>query len=74
MRVIQSGKYAIYVYREIGGSHHLPHCHVRWADGSVVVALPTLEVIAGGQLPREAEQIVADHLEEICEAWDQVNQ
>jgi len=74
MRVLQLGKYAIYVYREVGGSHHLPHCHVRWPGGSVVVALPTLEEIAGGQLPRDARKLVPDHLEEICEAWDQLNQ
>lgn len=74
MRVLQLGKYAIYVYREVGGSHHLPHCHVRWSDGSVVVALPTLEVIAGGQLPREAQKLVANHLDEIWNAWNQLNQ
>ncbi len=73
MKVLQVGKYAIYVYQEIGGAHHLPHCHVRWPDGSVVVALPSLDVITGGQLPREAGELVADHLEEIWEAWNQLN-
>ncbi|GEM_PF-3028653 len=73
MKVAQLGKYAIYVYREIGGVHHLPHCHVRWADGSVVVALPTLDVIAGGQLPRDARKLVADNLEKILKAWYQLN-
>ncbi|MGH7600781.1 MAG: DUF4160 domain-containing protein [bacterium] len=73
MKVLQVGKYAVYVYREIGGSHHLPHCHVRWSDGSVVVALPSLDVIAGGRLPRGAGELVADHLEEIWEAWNQLN-
>jgi hypothetical protein len=57
MKVLQVGKYAVYVYREVGGSHHLPHCHVRWPDGSIVVALPSLDVIAGGHLPREAREI-----------------
>jgi hypothetical protein len=47
---------------------------VRWSDGSVVVALPTLDVIVGGQLPREARIFVADHFDEIWEAWNQLNQ
>jgi len=73
MKVLQLGKYAIYVYREIGGAHHLPHCHVRWVEGSVVVALPILDVIAGGQLPREARKLVVDNLDKILKAWYQLN-
>jgi len=74
MKVLLSGKYAVYVYREVGGPHHMPHCHVRWPDGSIVVALPILNEIAGGKLPREAKKLLLDNLEEIWDAWNLLNQ
>lgn len=73
MKVLDNGKFSVYVYREIGQSHHLPHCHVRWADGATVVTLPLLIRMAGTPLPKSAKQLLLDHLEEICNVWNNIN-
>lgn len=73
VRVTSRGKFSIYVYAESGQPHHLPHCNVRWSDGSTQVALPTLLVIVGNPLPKEAWDLLRDHLEEICAMWDELN-
>lgn len=67
------GKFSVWVYSEINAAHKLPHCHIHWSDGASVVALPTLEVIAGPRLPREARTLLEVHLEDICQAWDERN-
>ena len=73
MKVLDDGKFSIYVYREIGQPHHLPHCHVRQADGETVVSLPMLIKIAGRPLSKSAKQLLLTHLEEICSAWNKIN-
>lgn len=73
VRVISSGRFSVYVYHEEGQPHHLPHCNVRWSDGSSQVALPSLLVLAGDELPFPARRLLLDHLEEICAAWDRLN-
>ncbi|MBI4497707.1 MAG: DUF4160 domain-containing protein [Chloroflexi bacterium] len=72
-RVVSSGPFSIYVYAEAGQPHHLPHCHVRWSEGSTQVALPTLRVLAGDPLPAAARRLLLDHLEAICGAWERLN-
>ncbi|MBA2446698.1 MAG: DUF4160 domain-containing protein [Chloroflexi bacterium] len=57
VRVVGRGRFSVYVYAEAGQPHHLPHCHVRWSDGSTQVALPTLWVLAGDELPRPAREL-----------------
>ena len=61
------------MYKEVGQQHHLPHCHVRWADGETVVALPLLQVIVGDPLPKAARQLLLGELEEIYAAWNKIN-
>lgn len=73
MRVVNRGSFSVYVYREVGQPHHLPHCHIRWARGDTVVALPLLTVLAGPLLPRSERQLLLDQLEEICAWWDKLN-
>ena len=73
MKVLDDGRFSVYVYREIEQPHHLPHCHVRWADGETVVALPLLQVIVGDPLPTTARQLLLDELEEVCAAWNEIN-
>ena len=58
---------------EGGQPHHLPHCNVRWPDGSVQVALPTLLLLAGGPLPSEALALLRDSLEALCAEWNRLN-
>ncbi len=73
MRIASNGKYSIYVYVEVGQPHHLPHCHVRWVEGETLIELPSLKVLAGMPLPREAKQLVFQNLEEICTQWENLN-
>jgi hypothetical protein len=73
MKVLDDGRFSISVYREIGQPHHLPHCHVQWADGKTVVALPLLQVIVGDPLPPAARQLLLDELEKVCAAWNKIN-
>lgn len=73
MRVLDNGSYIVYVYSEIGQPHHLPHCHVHWAKGDTVVALPTLTVLAGPPLPRDGRRFLLEGVEEICACWDRLN-
>lgn len=73
MKVFDDGKYTVYVYKEIGNQHHLPHCHVRWAGNDVVISIPLLNQIAGPGLPKSAKQLLLTRLDEICSAWNVVN-
>ncbi len=73
VRVASRGRYTVYVYAEGGQPHHLPHCNVRWPDGSVQVALPILIVLAGSHLPSEAMVLLQDSLDELCAAWNRLN-
>lgn len=65
--------FSVYVYPETGQQHHLPHCHVRWAEGDTVVALPSQEILAGPSLPKAARRLLLDRMEEICSCWDELN-
>jgi len=73
MRVLSDGRFSVYVYSEIGNKHHLPHCHVRWVDGEAVVALPSLRIIVGSDLPRTAKELIRGNLEEIYAKWLEIN-
>jgi hypothetical protein len=73
VRVVRRGRFSVYVYAEVGQPHHLPHCYVRWSDGSTQVALPTLRVLAGDDLPSQARQLLRENLEEIYAAWNLLN-
>lgn len=59
----------MYVYDERGGSHHLPHCHVRHGAEDTVLVLPTLMRLAGPDLPRAVRKLVESRLEDIVAAW-----
>jgi hypothetical protein len=73
VRVVQRGRFSVYVYDERGERHHEPHCHVRWSDGEATVGLRTLNVLAGAALPALARRLVEDHEAEINAAWDRLN-
>jgi Domain of unknown function (DUF4160) len=71
-RVVTQGRYRVYVYPEIGGRHHSPHCHVEWADGSCVIELVTFTVLAG-RADAQALRLVRQHAAQIRAAWQQLN-
>lgn len=66
------GNYRVYVWAEEGGKHHRPHCHVFWPDGRCVVAIDTVEILAGTPSSR-AVQIVSAHLDIIRAEWARLN-
>lgn len=73
MRVFSDAGIVVYVYAEVGGKHHMPHCHVHWKDARTVVAIPSLEVIVGRKLSKRVHITLKDHLEEIAAAWKELN-
>lgn len=72
VRVVTHARYRVYVYPEEGGQHNLPHCHVYWADGSCVVGIETLHVLAG-DVDRQAVLLVSEYQEHILAAWQRLN-
>ncbi len=73
MKALDGGWFAVYVYREIGNRHHLPHCHVRWSGHESVVILPALNRIAGAELPRVLRRALVVEIDIICNAWNEIN-
>ena len=43
-KILDSGKFRVYIYANDDNPHHLPHCHVYWDgnDHASVVSLPDL--------------------------------
>jgi len=75
VKVIDDGRFSVYVYDERGVQHHLPHCDVRWSDGSSTqVALPSLTMIVGRPLPPAARQLLREHLESLYMKWAELNE
>jgi len=73
MKVLESGKFKVYVYDERGQPHHLAHCHILWEGKETVVVLPALKVLAGEPLPKAGRELLNEHLGEIIEVWDLLN-
>ena len=73
VKVVQRGRFSIYVYAESGQPHHHPHCHVEWSDGSTVVRLPSGTRLAGDDLPTAARGLVNDAKGELIAAWNRLN-
>jgi hypothetical protein len=73
VKVVEHGRYRVYVYAEVGQPHHQPHCHVRWPDGECSVELLLLTVLAGDELPAAARRLLRDHLPEIRRVWTALN-
>ena len=73
MKALDGGWFAVYVYREIGNRHHLPHCHVRWSGHESVVALPVLNRMAGAEVPRVLRRALIVRIDKICTVWNEIN-
>lgn len=73
MKVLSHGKFAVYVYEELGHRHKLPHCHVRWDENDTSVAIFTLTKLAGPNLPRQARKLLQANLEAIWQGWEELN-
>ncbi len=73
-KVVDGPNYHVYVYAE-SSSRHVPHCHVRWTDGTdLEVTLPSLSRIAGEKvLTRAEKELIAEHVDEIIAKWQELN-
>jgi len=65
----------IRMYMEVGSPHNRPHFHAYYQNDVVVVAVDTIEVIAGG-LPRRQIRLVEAwaelHQEELIADWQRL--
>lgn len=73
VKVVERGRFRVYVFDERGQPHHLPHCHVLWSDGKSVVSIDDLAVLAGNTLPAAARALLQEHQAEIHRAWQRLN-
>jgi hypothetical protein len=70
VKVVDQGKYQIYVYKD----HNPPHCHIYGSDGSVwIITIPDLQVMVGGPLNRKLKQLILDNLSDLGNMWDKLN-
>lgn len=63
----------VVMYAEHGGRHHRPHLHAAYQRAKVVLAVDTIEVLAGKLPPRQQRLLEAWaelHHQELREAWD----
>jgi hypothetical protein len=74
-KILEEGKFRVYVYANDDHPHHLPHCHVYWdgTDRASVVSLPDLSVIVGEALPRAARRLLRANVEILLAAWRRLN-
>lgn len=73
IKVVQRGRFRVYVYAEEGHRHHIAHCHVQWSNGATSVALRTLLVLDGDPLPAAARVLLDAHVAELRAAWNALN-
>lgn len=62
----------IRMFAETGERHHLPHFHVVGADGEAVLAIETLEILAGALPVRDRRLVEAWaelHRAELLDNW-----
>lgn len=69
VRVLVFRNYRVYIFSEVGGKHHEPHCHVMWPDGRSSVSLVDFEILAGGALPRRVIEFLRLHQSDLMEFW-----
>ncbi len=71
MKIIGNDKVNVYVYRN---DHPPPHCHVRLRNGSEIsIDIPLIKPRYGQRITGEIKEIIEEHLDEICEAWDELH-
>ena len=61
----------IYIYREIGGKHHMPHFHAKYGEHEAVYDFDGNRI--DGELPRKQNKLVEAwtllHQDELNAAW-----
>jgi hypothetical protein len=74
-RFLTHGNYGVYILREVGQRHHLPHAHVKHRRRRVAsVFLLTLEFYDEVERPpADLVAHIAEHQEELLAAWEELN-
>jgi hypothetical protein len=60
---------------DAGSSHHRPHFHAFYENQVVIVAMDTIEMLAGGLPPRQQRLVEAwseIHRDELLEDWSRL--
>lgn len=71
MLIFGNAKFKVYVYSD---DHPPPHCHIRFSDGEdVSVDIPLIIPRYGMEISKNVEKAIVAHLEELCDAWEQLN-
>ncbi len=63
------------MYAEVGGPHHRPHLHAYAGQTSIVVAVDTIEVMAGTMSVRQQRLLLAWaelHQDELRRNWERL--
>jgi hypothetical protein len=74
-KILDNGKFRVYVYANDDNPHHLPHCHVYWNgdDHASVMSLPDLVMIAGEALPRAGRRFLQANVDILLAVWRRLN-
>ena len=65
------------MFVEVGGRHHRPHFHAYYQGQVAIVAIDTIEIIAGDFSPRQRRLTLAwaeIHAPELQRNWDRLQQ
>jgi hypothetical protein len=76
VRLLRFGNYGVYVLREVGERHHLPHAHIKHRGNRVAsVFLLTLEFynVVETALPTDLVDLVREGQEQLLAAWEALN-
>jgi hypothetical protein len=61
--ILRQDGFVVCIHCELGGRHHLPHCHLRWGDEEAVVSLTTIQVLVGDDPPPHGRAILIENAE-----------
>jgi hypothetical protein len=74
-REIRYRNYGVYVPREVGQRHHLPHAHIknrgRLVASVFLLTLTFYDVVE--RLPRELVDLIKADQERLLEVWEELN-
>lgn len=71
VRILTEDQFSVWVY---ANDHPPPHCHIRRNDGDeIVVTLPLMEPLYGGELTKKEFQAIQDNIDTLLIAWEAYN-
>ena len=68
MKIYGNKSFSIFIHES---DHPPPHCHVRFADETVVcVSIPFIEPMYGTTISHKVRNIIEEYMDDITDAWD----